>query len=146
MPTGRSSRPVSPNALCILISVKSKTSNAITCTSNIPVLLRFLPVVFYSCKIYLLSETRQGIQPTVPINDATLNDSNVNKFVLPGSMQCYVLKTNVANVMGKQFARIEKKNYILTLSPPLFHQSLKSLLCIETTYKTPLYSHLQVRV
>ena len=51
------------------------------------------------------SVTRRGIQPTVPINDATLNDSNVNKFVLPGSVQCYVLKTNIANVMGQQFAR-----------------------------------------
>ena len=38
------------------------------------------------------SETRRGIQPTVPISDATLNDSNVNKFVLPGCVQCTLNK------------------------------------------------------
>ena len=41
------------------------------------------------------SKGRRGIQPTVPLGDATLNDSNVKKFVLPGRMQCCVLKSTL---------------------------------------------------
>ena len=49
----------------------------------------------------IMSKRRRGIQPTIPLADATLNDSNVNKFVLSGCVQCYVLKTNVANKIKK---------------------------------------------
>ena len=39
-----------------------------------------VPLSHSSC----ITKRSRGTQPTVPLGDATLNDSNVNKFVLPG--------------------------------------------------------------